>query len=1451
MTKKLFWSAGIVAGVAMMLAVMVPSAQAVSSVVSLNGVSANKTGGGVTATWTATMVVNATITANTDLTFGFRGNVPPEQGFDLSNATVAITGASGSVQNRGNSPYMSSDRVNFRLNSNLSTGSKTVTITGVVNPQVAGLYTMGVEVRVPGSEGPGEEIQASAPIAVGNIAIMGRVKKPDGTAASGSSGVGVNLRTEDFSQNFGTGVDENGYFAFSVNSEQGTIKTGTTYYLEAWPGNLQGVVSPDPVSVVYSGNTVTKNLTMVAAKKTINVTVKYGNGNPVTNASVWANKRDGGGGSGSDVDSSGKAAISVAGGTWELNVNPAHNPETGQQYDVDWTYTQTPQSVQFKDDSSTEAKSLTFTVQKTNAKIKGFVKKPNGEPLEGGYVDIRAGQAGGSGTGINRQDGSFTANVMAGDYKVMVWPDNMNPDLARFYSDEISVRVEENQTKTLNIVMKKKTSKITGTVLDKNGNGVEGVWLNTWKRHGEGWANTQSGAGGAFTFWVSAGEWELGIDQGRSNSGTKYIAVDMEQIGVTVKDNQTITGKIIRVQQADAVVNVSMTDNSGKAVSNFFGWAYCRKKGGSYGPGSEFGAGVDRGTASILLLGGFTYVCGTHMPPETNMSLNKEIEITVGAGQTKSVSLQLVPNDSTISGWVKDQKGNLVTGVEAEVFAVEAGNWQWRPGKLNPDGSYNISVRGGADKAYMVGVHFWGSKEGDSPFVETNPEPDSAVAVPANSQITKIITVFKADTYISGKVVDPNGSPMAHVWVGADNFRQLEDKVKGDFEGGKVFHTGTETRGDGTFRMNIVSGEYSIHSGLPPEFESDYMSPKEVEVTVTSTKPATGLLLKYRKADAFLTATGEFADGSTPEFGFCHAWNEEGGHSGREMFSGEARIPLTAGTWWVGCDTFMPETNKFYRSNEAQITVATGDDKAKTFTLEMAKFDIPEAFSTTFTATQQNNFTLPDGTSVAIPANAMGTDESTYTLTATPSTNLIFTDSDKPLTFAWDFEVTKQGDSGSELVESFNSNVTICMPLPADYMAEVGVSVDDIFPKFWNSNAGAWQTPDTAVINEDQGTACMQVSHFTEFALTSGAAFGAAGAVGGPAYVVATPSSEGGPQVTVWDGDGNAILNFFAFASTLRIGIQAVAGDLNGDGVNEIVVAPGEGAGPQIRVFDLQGNVIDQFWAFASHIRTGVKLAVADVDGDGADEIIVTTMAGAGPQVRIFNGSGDVESQFWAYPETFRGGVSMATGDIDGDGVMEIIVAPESAGGPQVRAFDYDGTVVTQFMAYAETVRGGFNVTTGDIDADGDVDIVVAPKAGLGPQVVMFDGEGNVLGRFFAYATTFRGGVNVAVGDISGNGTNEIVATPVSEAGPQVRVFNGLGDVVSQFWAYASTLRGDFTSIVADLDQDGTDDIITAPGAGMGPQVRAFNYNGDVVSQFFTHHTGFRGGIDISSVPAF
>ena len=88
-------------------------------------------------------------------------------------------------------------------------------------------------------------------------------------------------------------------------------------------------------------------------------------------------------------------------------------------------------------------------------------------------------------------------------------------------------------------------------------------------------------------------------------------------------------------------------------------------------------------------------------------------------------------------------------------------------------------------------------------------------------------------------------------------------------------------------------------------------------------------------------------------------------------------------------------------------------------------------------------------------------------------------------------------------------------------------------------------------------------------------------------------------------------------------------------------------------------------------LRGGVSVAAGDVDGDGLAEIVTGAGPGGGPHVRGFSLSGGVMeiASFMAYDPDFGGGVFVASGDVNGDGLSEIITGPGAGGGGHVRVF--------------------------------------------------------------------------------------------------------------------------------------------------------------------------------------
>jgi hypothetical protein len=155
----------------------------------------------------------------------------------------------------------------------------------------------------------------------------------------------------------------------------------------------------------------------------------------------------------------------------------------------------------------------------------------------------------------------------------------------------------------------------------------------------------------------------------------------------------------------------------------------------------------------------------------------------------------------------------------------------------------------------------------------------------------------------------------------------------------------------------------------------------------------------------------------------------------------------------------------------------------------------------------------------------------------------------------------------------------------------------------------------------------------------------------------------------------------------------------------------------------------------------------ADVAGDERPEI-VTTSSGSTPSIVIRSArTHHVVETIHPFGTHYQGdGVHYAIGDVDADGNEEIVAAAGPGAAPQVRVFDgATGVRIGDFFAFEPGFTGGVNVAVGDVDADGREDIVVGAGPGGGPNVRVFDPAGAMHGDFFAFDPSYRGGVVVGV----------------------------------------------------------------------------------------------------------
>jgi hypothetical protein len=280
-----------------------------------------------------------------------------------------------------------------------------------------------------------------------------------------------------------------------------------------------------------------------------------------------------------------------------------------------------------------------------------------------------------------------------------------------------------------------------------------------------------------------------------------------------------------------------------------------------------------------------------------------------------------------------------------------------------------------------------------------------------------------------------------------------------------------------------------------------------------------------------------------------------------------------------------------------------------------------------------------------------------------------------------------------------------------------------------------------------------------------------AGPGGGPHVLVVKPNQAG--------SGARVVASWFAYDPRFAGGVRVAVGEFDGNAADgdEVVTAPGPGGGPDVRIWHVapDGSVamVREFSAYPDTFLGGVSVAAGHFGAAGGNDTLVTGAGpGGGPHVRTFTFDTSTitgSPGFFAYNGAFFGGVNVAVGSF-GTAGSAIITGPGPGGGPDVEAFNKDGGSFGGFFAYSPAFTGGVLVAAGNVLGSPSSDqIVTGPGSGGGPDVEVFGqngGRGGInLGRgFYAYESTFAGGVNVAVGDTDGDGVGEIITSPWSQA---------------------------------------------------------------------------------------
>jgi uncharacterized protein (TIGR03118 family) len=251
----------------------------------------------------------------------------------------------------------------------------------------------------------------------------------------------------------------------------------------------------------------------------------------------------------------------------------------------------------------------------------------------------------------------------------------------------------------------------------------------------------------------------------------------------------------------------------------------------------------------------------------------------------------------------------------------------------------------------------------------------------------------------------------------------------------------------------------------------------------------------------------------------------------------------------------------------------------------------------------------------------------------------------------------------------------------------------------------------------------------------------------------------GAAHVQVYDGkalfggtfdpnnpSASQLASFDAFDARFNTGVNVAVGDISGNGFADIVIGASAG-NPDVRVFSGQdianhtfnptgASLLADWFAYGLQFNVGANVAVGDLNGDGFADVVTGATVG-NPHVKVYNGKAianhtfnqanpdaSLITQFFAYSVQFNVGASVAVGDVNGDGHLDLITGA-STGNPHVKVYNGaaiangtfngnnpDASILTSFFAYDLQFNVGVAVAAADFEGSGQFDILTGASVG-------------------------------------------------------------------------------------------------------------------------------------------
>ena len=281
------------------------------------------------------------------------------------------------------------------------------------------------------------------------------------------------------------------------------------------------------------------------------------------------------------------------------------------------------------------------------------------------------------------------------------------------------------------------------------------------------------------------------------------------------------------------------------------------------------------------------------------------------------------------------------------------------------------------------------------------------------------------------------------------------------------------------------------------------------------------------------------------------------------------------------------------------------------------------------------------------------------------------------------------------------------------------------------------------------------------------------------------------------------------------VATSVAVGDFNGDQVADLAVAHGFPSGDGISILIGNGNgTFQAFTSFDAGDQTPERLAIADFDGDGAQDIVTANGSFGNNSVSVLMGNGAGSFGAARVYVAGQGPADVAVADFNSDGVLDVVTA------------DHDGDVGTVSLLRGHG-NGTFSATTNlvtredgpivaaDMNGDGVQDLLQSRDVAGGSTINLYFGNGN--GTFAAPVQSPQAGTanSLAVGDFNGDQKPDIVVS--TSTGVSVM----LGISAGSFQAATTFAAGTNVKwvVVDEFNGDGKLDLAVANDSGTGASI--------------------------------